>query len=375
MLTTLLLTTLATAQDGISEAETSYSGATILVGDHDAWFETYTPGPMTRDGKYEQTEYAYWSGNTLYLGSEDEHGNQVDAIVEFFWFESSIDRGSDFYVAVIKARTTPFVNDEWYLMKHDEKPVLYVDAYTDTTRENNAFRWDWSLPFTNYGVDSYGQVTMKSSYGIGGNAEGSAMYAETYDEEGVKAEGKVQAKGYVNSEYSVNTNYSVELWSWYTKVNGSPSEMEWSVTLDNRTKLEENAYHEYFLAMQATEGDEFIIDELTIGATTDQWWWGIWNENSVTVHGIHLYRPAMEEEVDEGDEEDEWDTGWDEWEDEDEDEDIDDESNTDVGSNPNPSGAIPLLDDPNEGGCSTLPASYGLLTALLGVLMLSRRED
>ncbi len=375
MFAALTLLSTAAIAESLSDAETSYSGATILVGNEDAWFETYTPGPMTRDGKYEQTEYAFWSGNTLYVGSEDEHGNQVDAIVEFFWFESSIDRGSDFYVAVIKARTTPNVEDEWYLMKDDEKPVLYVDAYTDISRETNAFRWDWSLPFTNYGVDSYGQVTMKSSYGIGGNAEGSAMYSETYEEDGTKATGTVQAKGYVNSEYSVNTNYSVELWSWYTWVDGSPGEMEWKITLDNRTKLEENAYHEYFLAMQASEGEEFIIDEFTIGATTDQWWWGKWNENSVTVHGLHLYRPeyAVEEEEEEEEFEDtglEFDTG-------DDGADDDDDDNHDVYGDPNPDGAIPLWDQPAEDGkgCSTLPASYGLLTALLGVLMLSRRED
>ncbi len=96
MFAALTLLSTAALAESLSDAETSYSGATILVGNEDAWFETYTPGPMTRDGKYEQTEYAFWSGNTLYVGSEDEHGNQVDAIVEFFWFESSIDRGSDF---------------------------------------------------------------------------------------------------------------------------------------------------------------------------------------------------------------------------------------------------------------------------------------
>ena len=30
--------------------------------------------------------------------------------------------------------------------------------------------------FENYGMDSYGQVSLKNSYGIGAGAEGSAMY-------------------------------------------------------------------------------------------------------------------------------------------------------------------------------------------------------
>ena len=37
----------------------------------------------------------------------DVYDNTIDAIVEFFWFQSSIDRGTDFYVAVIKTRVTP----------------------------------------------------------------------------------------------------------------------------------------------------------------------------------------------------------------------------------------------------------------------------
>ena len=67
--------------------------------------------------------------NTLYVGAEDDYGNGIDGIVEFFWFESSIDRGADFYVAVIKARTTPNVTDDWYLMEDDTKPVQKVSAH------------------------------------------------------------------------------------------------------------------------------------------------------------------------------------------------------------------------------------------------------
>ena len=362
----------------LSEAETSYSGAQILTGDVDATFSGYREDYSR--GKYEQKEYAYWAGNTLYMGSEDEHGNGVDAIVEFFWFESSIDRGSDFYVAVIKARTTPNVDDEWYLMEDDEDAVLMVSAQTNIGRGTNAFRWDWSLPFENYGMDSYGQVTMKSSYGLGGNSEGSAMAAKkvTDEETGATAEVNVQTKGYVNTEYSVNTEYTVNLWSWYTRVRGEPGEMTWDVTLDNNTKKEENAYHEYFLVMQATEDETFIIDELTVGAHTDQWWWGIWNQYGVTVEGIELTRPDYEEDEDE-DDEDLWDTGGAEEEDE-EDETLDSGTDRNDGDD--------LMDDPSRGGinpltgegeggagCSSAPgAGLGLGLALLGGLLVARRR-
>lgn len=373
----MLLSLLAApAFASLSEAETSYTGAIMLEGKVDAEFDKVLPGPMHRDGKYTQTEYAFWSGNTLYVGAEDEHGNQVDGIVEFFWFESSIDRGSDFYVAVIKARTTPNVKDDWFLMDDNDKPVLYVDAYTDITRQTSGFRWDWSLPFDNYGMDSYGQVTMKSSYGIGGGAEGSAMAAKKVTDEatGATAEIEVQSKGYANSEYSVNTEYTVNLWSWYTWVSGSPSNIEWATTLDNKTKLEENAYAEYFLVMQAEEGEEFIIDELHIGATTDEWWWGKWNEYSVTVEGLRLTRPAYEvEDEEEEEEEEELDSG------------LFDDSGYDSGigldgtfdDDPTAGGgAVPLFDDPEQGGCSSTGTGAGFAGLLGGLgLMLLRRRD
>ena len=83
--------------------ETSYVGAIILEGDIDVTFAqlyniNYEIGTDT---------YAFFDVNTLYVGNSDEYGNSVDGIIECFWFQSSIDRGSDFYVAVVKTRATP----------------------------------------------------------------------------------------------------------------------------------------------------------------------------------------------------------------------------------------------------------------------------
>jgi MYXO-CTERM domain-containing protein len=320
-----LCVTSAFATDGMSLTETSYSGAIMLEPGLTVETESFDMGEMSHS--HDQKQYAYWSGNTLYVGAEDEFGNGIDGIVEFFWFESSIDRGADFYVAIIKARTTPNVMDDWYLMEDDTKPVQKVSAHTNISREAGAFRWDWSLPFENYGMDSYGQVSLKNSYGIGAGAEGSAMYGTKYNKDGVKAEVNVQAKGFVDSEYRVTTNYTTELWSWYTRVRGAPDEMTWTTTLDNHTKTEESSYHEYFLVMQSEEGVPFTIDTLMLGATVDEWWWGVWNELSVQLNNVTLYQPEFivdeeeeEEELDVDDEEEEeeeespedgleWDTG------------------------------------------------------------------
>ena len=293
----------AFATDGMSLTETSYSGAIMLEPGITVEAESFDAGDMTH--KYGQKQYSYWSGNTLYVGAEDDFGNGIDGIIEFFWFESSIDRGADFYVAIIKARTTPNVMEDWYLMQDEDHPVQKVSAHTNISREAGAFRWDWSLPFENYGMDSYGQVSLKNSYGIGAGAEGSAMYGTKYNKDGVKAEVNVQAKGYVNSEYRVTTNYTTELWSWYTRVRGAPDEMTWTTTLDNHTKTEESAYHEYFLVMQSEAGVPFTIDTLTLGASVDEWWWTVWNQFSVQLNNVTLYQPEPSEEVIEEEEEEE----------------------------------------------------------------------
>ena len=143
-----LLCGAAFAQD-MSVPETSYTGAVMLVPDVDISFGSYE----AFDGNTHDS-YAYFNGNSLYVGHQDADGNRVDGIVEFFWFESSIDRGSDFYVAVIKARSNPAQGEELWITDWNDwgtqpYPALSVEAWTDVSRETGAFRWDWSLPFEN----------------------------------------------------------------------------------------------------------------------------------------------------------------------------------------------------------------------------------
>ncbi len=274
-------------ETSLSDTETSYSGAQILEGDRDVTFGDIGTGAY---GSEEQDRYAFFSGNTLYVGVEDEYGNALDAIVEFFWFESSIDRGSDFYVAVIKARTTPNVNDDWYLYVGDE-PVQSVQATADISGGTQAFRWDWSIPFESYGIDSYGDATLTTSYGIGTSSEGSAIVAETYDEDGVKAEGEIQAKGYLNADYKVQATYQVTLYRWEVDVRGSPDIMRWETYLNTSDRSEESAYYEYFLVMQAEEETTFTIEELDIGAALDEWWWTVAGSLGVSLENIEVARP------------------------------------------------------------------------------------
>ena len=311
MLILTLLASLALA-DSLSVPETSYTGATILEGDMDVTFtdvfnHNYEAAPET---------YAFFEGNTLYVGNSDDYGNSVDGIIEFFWFQSSIDRGSDFYVAVVKVRATPGrdcpiwlgLDTDCELWADDladwgEHPVITVEAMTDVSREQGAFRWDWAVPFENYGIDAYGQVSFTNQYGIGASAEGSVMaHGEIpLDETGaVQAAGNVQVKGYFNPSYKVQTQYDVTLYEWDVYVNGRADLMAWDTYLNLGERANQSAYYEYFLPIQVEEGQMFMMDEFNFIAGFDT---GNFNpfvhELGLSLQGIEISTPFYEPEEEE----------------------------------------------------------------------------
>jgi len=384
MLGLLLLTTLAMA-DGLETPETSYVGASILQGDTDVTFEEV----LNIESEPDPETYAFFEGNTLYVGNSDEYGNSIDGIVEFFWFQSSIDRGTDFYVAVIKVRATPGNDCPWYLGGTDcelwaddwqdigEYPVVSVEAITDVTREQGAFRWDWAVPFENYGIDAYGQMSFSNQYGIGSasssGAEGSALTAVTIPDGtningvpvsgGVGAESEVQVKGFLSSEFKVQTQYDVTLYEWDVFVNGRADLMAWDVFLNLGARADQSAYHEFFLPLQVEFGHPFTMDEFNFLASFDT---GNINpfahELGLSLKDITISVPYWEpeptdEEIDETETfpEDtglESDTG---------------ESEVDESLDPNESENSLELNTsaPVKSGCSTAPAKFSYATFIL----------
>ena len=323
----------AVAED-ISSSETSYTGASILEGDWEVQFDTVT---NLNDEEVPDT-YAFFEGNTLYVGNSDDNGNTVDGIIEFFWFQSSIDRGADFYVAVIKARTSPGNNcyvapwiggydchlwaDEY--QDFGEYPVLSVEAFTDVSRESGAFRWDWSVPFENYGIDAYGQISMSNQYGIGSTTqtgmEGAVMTALSVPDGtningvpvngGAEASASIQSKGYISSDYKVQTQYDVTLYEWDIFVDGRANLMAWDMYLNLGVRDNQSAYHEYFLAIQVEEGQPFMLDELNLLGNFDTGWWNPFrSELGLSVKNIQIIQPVWEEMNEETEEEVEIDTG------------------------------------------------------------------
>jgi len=363
----------------ISEAETSYTGAVMLQGDLEVYVDNVSTSPFVEDDTV--TSYGFFTGNTMYAGAEDLEGNSVDAIIEFFWFESSIDRGSDFYVAVIKARTSPadgYALDYCSTWSSCDGPALGVYADADTSSGIGAFRWDWSVPFQDYGIDAYGSVTLTSSYGIGAGSEGSALAHAEYetDEDGtVEAEAAIQAKGYVNTEYMVQTQYQVTLYEWDVEVDGSADHMYWDITLNRSESSEDKAYHEFFLVMQADEDEIYTVDSIDIFGTIDPGTWSDAFPVGVALEGIELARPDSIEEDETEDEDEDWDTGYAG----DEDDDVDDELD-DTGSEADLNTDNVVADSAdlnlNLNGCSTTRAPLtGLVVWLsLGLAALRRRD-
>ena len=383
-LLSMLLMNYANAEE-MSQSETSYIGATMLEGEVDVTFDSVD----AFDAEENPNAYAYFSGNTLYIGNSDEAGNSINAIVEFFWFQSSIDRGSDFYVAIVKARGIPSQDDElwvtdWNDWEWSTPPVLSVEALTDISRENGAFRWDWSVPFENYGIDAYGQVTFTNSYGLGLDAEGAVMAHGEYpitEDGSVKAAGNVQTKGFLSSDYRVQTQYEVTLYEWDVYVNGQAGMMAWDTYLNLEARAEESVYHEYFMSIQVEEGETFTIDQLNISSAFDSSWWP-WSgahEIGVSLSNIEISAPFYEEEVEEEEEEDEW-----SWEDEEEEWDpqVDEEEETSEGTYNDEEteelSQLPQLSqeasDPVKGGCSTIPTPYSIfLIPFIGIVARRRR--
>ncbi|MEC7988041.1 MAG: hypothetical protein VX278_22930 [Myxococcota bacterium] len=384
----------ATAE-GISATQTSYVGASMLEGQVDVTFGA--AAPLNPDAH--PNSYSYFVGNTLYVGNEDDDGNSVDAIVEFFWFQSSIDRGADFYVATIKARSTPAHGEElwitdWNDWAWEDHPVLSVEAMTSDQR--GAFRWEWSVPFESYGIDAYGQITVGHQVGFGASAQGSAMTHGALPEGTningipVQGEGEVQVKGFLSSEYKVQTQYDITLYEWDVYVNGRGDLMAWDTYLNLEARAEQSAYHEYFLVVQVDEGETFRIDEINVLGNFDTSWWNPTgrSELGVSLQNIELstpfYEPPEEEEKEE--EEDEWD--WDyepsyepsEEPQEEVQEEDDSTPSGDPGFDEEESGLPELNNEPKEpvvSGCSSLgqTGSTGIAIALASLLVIARRKE
>jgi len=271
---------------GTSETGTNFAGARILKGDEDVIVQGGTTPGVYDDA--DNDRYSYWQGSTFYFGvKNDDTGNSVDAIVEFFWFESSIPRGSDFYVMQVKVKSSPNPWDKWFLAKepnfvddyiffwNDVQPSQHLDVYMEEGGAHGALRWDFCVPFETYKWEPVKVMQISESYGAGyslqgtGNVKGKA--SKQFKEGGavadLTADANIQAKGYVNNDFKVQSQYTITLYKWQMLVQSGGQDIHYKMVVlpHDKENQEDSGYYEYFIVVQAQRGTPVHIDEIEIG--------------------------------------------------------------------------------------------------------------
>ena len=256
--------------DDLSATQTGYIGARLLGGGESVLVEGIEQGRYP-DGDENRDRYLFWEGDSLFAGVIDEEtNNKVDLVAEFYWFESSIPRNSDFYVVVLKVSSTPQPGSDWRIatpgnllddvLFRNIGPAQDVAVRVDRSGAAGAIRWDWSVPFQSYRWEPERVIQVSQDYNAGANVEGGAMRSLT---EGVS----IQAKGSASAKFRVSTRYTITLWRWAMLVSAGATDMEWQLTALDPEHAGDAAYHEYFLVMQSERGVPVRIESLNIGAT------------------------------------------------------------------------------------------------------------
>mgnify|MGYP003115320579 CR=1 FL=1 len=300
-------------ESGVSETDTSFIGARILQEGMEVW------GGDAYTGIYDDNDtqtYGFWQGDTLFFGAENENtGNTVDGVAELYWFESSIPKSADFYVIVLKVKSSPNIIANWQLAQEDNwlgefmydiLPAQHVDIKMKNSGEAGAIRWDWSVPFQNYKWEPVKTINIQQSYSAGydssisGGASGNAGWKGEFKEAGVLADAtagvNIQSKGYVNEKYMVSSQYSVTLFKWEMVVLGGADDMIWNLVIStDGSTANDSAYHEYFIVIQSPQGDLVHVEDINIAASfrnEKALWFDGWDHISITLGDVMWIPPV-----------------------------------------------------------------------------------
>ncbi|MBR58521.1 MAG: hypothetical protein CMH54_10930 [Myxococcales bacterium] len=309
---------------GVTGAQTSYIGARVLKSGEEVFSGDVVPGiyselesPACDALEIEDCVQTYgnWEGDTFFFGATDlGTGNTVDGVLEFYWFESSVPKSADFYVMVLKVKSAPNAVDDWEL-SHDSDnifqewiyeltPCQTVNVEMESSGLHGAIRWDWSVPFQNYQWEPEKVIEIQETYSAGYdlNASASAQAKGAFKEgsylKDATVGANIQGKGYVNQSYKVSSQYTVTLYKWQMLVQGGATNMTWNmVVTEDGTITNDSAYHEYFIVVQAPQGETAHIAEINIGAGFRRPAWWIWpdseNQISVSVQDV-TFTPPLE---------------------------------------------------------------------------------
>lgn len=260
-------------QEDVSANNTAFRGARLLKRGSQAYAQNVKALGSN------QSANMFWSGDTLNFEVRSNEGNRVAVKVEFFWFEAGLERGSDFYVAIIRGNSSPNVggncqkvfHDTWQLGVNDI--AQYVDVKADTTGQGGAIRWDWSVPFQTYRWEPKQQVKVEQHYALNagakakGSVEGSAGM-KTPEGKEIQAKGSISGNAGAEASHKVSTNYTLTLYRWQMQVSSGPTGIKWGLMPMDPKKATDNAYHEYYLVLQSeSPGQPVIIPEIEFGGT------------------------------------------------------------------------------------------------------------
>ena len=283
----------------ISLSQTSYIGARLLQGKENVQFESIDTGDF---GDENSERYAFFQGDTLFAGAKNpETGNKVDMVMEWYWFESSIPRNADFYVGVVKVKSSPNPVHDWYLKKQGgviydwfqkEDYAQFLEVEMNPTGEAGGVRWDWCVPFDSYKWEPEKNIEVESGYSAGFDVKGG--FSEGGVLKDLTDKSNIQAKGYVNGKHSVSTKYTITLYKWQMLVSSGADNIRWEMFVLPEGNNEDSAYHEYFVVIQATKGTPVYIPEIRFGGNYRQWLW-YWVDNydsvSATIKGLSFTPP------------------------------------------------------------------------------------
>jgi hypothetical protein len=284
----------------LSMSQTSYTGARLLKGTENVQVGAIGVGPY--DDFDSRDRYSYWQGDTHFAGVEDpQTGNKVDIVTEWFWFESSIPRNSDFYVGVIKVKSSPNPVDDWYLKEENgwygnimwpDDVVQLLRVEMDSTGVAGGIRWDWSVPFDTYSWEPEKNIEVASGYSAGFDVNGG--FSEGGVLKDLTDKSNIQAKGYIKGSHSVSTKYTITLYKWQVLVSSGADNMQWQMRILKGGNNDDSAYHEYFVVIQAEKGKPVHIPAIHIAANFkhSMWWWfDNYQALSATIHDVTFTPP------------------------------------------------------------------------------------
>src|SRR2546422_1527536 len=223
----LTLALLALVVSGIHPARadiTSNPGMTQL----NAGTQVSVNGPVqTLSG--DSIARASWVGNQYFLDIQAAEGNQLHALLEFYFAMSSPSKDADCYVVRILSKTTPNPdNTNWRLdssgVDDSNGPANRVYAAVDAPA---AIRYDWNNPSSVYDFTENRIVTVTETYSISGSLEGQIFGC-------IELGACASSKGAIDAGYQVTNQYSVALYLFTIRPAGGSTNFEWKLGLNKQ---------------------------------------------------------------------------------------------------------------------------------------------